>query len=142
MHKPLTIFVDSDAFVAFIKQDDSNHKKAKRLFESLQAKSLTFVTSNYVISEVITVLSQRVDHKTAIVFIDSMKSGDSDFLIEWINETVEEKAIQLFREQTSKNISFVDCTNMALIKEKHMDAIFSFDHAYKKNSILGVESLL
>lgn len=141
MPKSLTIFVDSDAFVAFVKQDDSNHKKARRIFESLQAKSLTFVTSNYVFSEVITVISQRVDHKTAVAFIDNMRSEDSDFLIERISETVEEKALQLFREQTSKNISFVDCTNIALILEKHMDAIFSFDNAYKKNGILGIESL-
>ncbi len=57
MSKPLAVFVDSDAFIALAKEDDSNHKKAKQIFEHLQKKSVTFITSNYVFSEVITVLS-------------------------------------------------------------------------------------
>jgi len=32
MNKKLTIFVDTAAFVAFIKEDDTTHEKAKHLF--------------------------------------------------------------------------------------------------------------
>lgn len=142
MIKPTTIFVDSDAFIAFTKEDDSNHKRAQNIFEKLQDTQITFVTSNFVFAEVATVLSQRVSHKAAVIFIDNMKSSDNIFQIERVNEDTEEAATQIFIKQTSKNVSFVDCINIALMKEKHMDGIFSFDSIYKKNGFKIAEELI
>lgn len=142
MNKPRIIFVDADAFVAFTKQDDSNHKRAKQIFEKLQNSLVTFITSNFVFAEVVTVLSQRVDHEAAVTFIDNMKSDDSIFQIERINEETEEKAVQIFIQQTSKNVSFFDCTNIALIRQKNMDGVFSFDSIYKKNGFKIAEELI
>ena len=141
MSKSLTIFVDADAFVALTKEDDSNHERSRQTFGRLADSPVTFITSNYVFSEVITVLSQRVNHQAAVAFIQNMKSADNIFLIERINNEVEDKALEIFIEQTSKNVSFVDCTNIALIQEKQLDGIFSFDEDYKKNGIQLVESL-
>lgn len=131
----ITIFVDSDAFIALIKQDDSNHNRAKKIFYKLQDTKVTFITSNYVFSEVVTVLSQRVSKSSAVAFIQNMTSGESVFQIEWVDRKIEEEAIKIFMKQSSKNISFVDCTNIALIKIKSLDSIFSFDNDYKKNGI-------
>lgn len=132
---PQYIFIDSDAFIALIKEDDSNHQKAKKIFEQLENLPINFITSNYVFSEVLTVLSQRVSHKIAVTFIQNMVSDDSVFQIERINEEVERRAIQVFINQSSKNISFVDCTNIALIKTKGWESIFSFDEGYIKNGL-------
>lgn len=63
------IFVDSDAFVALAKADDTNHLKAQEILNQ------------------------------------------------------------------PKNVSFVDCANIALIKHDRLDAIFSFDRIYKKNGL-------
>lgn len=142
MKKQLNIFVDSDAFIALIKHNDSNHQRAKLIFEKLQDTTVNFITSNYVFSEVITVLSQRVDHQTAIIFIQNMQSGDNMFVIERIDREAEEKAVQIFINQTSKNVSFVDCTNIALIKQKGLDGIFSFDEDYKNNGVQLIENLI
>lgn len=142
MNKPGTIFVDADAFIALTKDDDSNHKRAKQIFSDLQDAPVTFVTSNLVFAEVVTVLSQRMNHEVAVMFITNMKSEDSTFQIERISEYTEEKAIQIFIEQTSKNVSFVDCVNIALMRQKDMDGIFSFDSIYKKNGFKIAEDLI
>ena len=136
------IFVDADAFIALTKQDDSSHKRAKQIFEKLQDTQVIFVTSNLVFIEVITVLSQRINHETAVEFINNMKSEDSIFQIERINEDTEEKAIQIFIEQKSKNVSFVDCANIAIVRYKDMDGIFSFDSIYKKNGFKIAEEII
>lgn len=136
-----TIFVDADAFIALTKQDDSNHKRAKQIFEKLQDAPITFVTSNFVFAEVVTVLSQRINHETAVTFINNMKSEDSIFQVERINEDTEEKAIQIFIEQKSKNVSFIDCANIAVVRHKDMDGIFSFDSIYRKNGIKVADDL-
>ena len=54
----------------------------------------------------------------------------------------EQTAIQIFKAQTSKNTSFVDCTNMAFMQQLNLDAIFSFDKVYRKNKFTLIEELL
>lgn len=132
---PITIFVDTDVFVALIKKNDSNHTKAKDIFEKLQGITIEFTTSNYIFSETITILSQKVNHATAVRYIDTMLSSENIFSIKRVDETIEALAVNIFKNQTSKNISFVDCTNMAVIRKLGLDCIFSFDRAYITNKI-------
>lgn len=135
------IFVDSDAFVALAKEDDSNHQNAINLLQKLIQEPIAFFTSNYVFSECITIISMKISHEEAVKFIDNMKSRESKFIIERIDDKIEDMAVSIFKEQQSKNTSFVDCTNMALIKKIGADAIFSFDGVYKQNGIVMIEEL-
>jgi predicted nucleic acid-binding protein len=110
-----SVLIDADAFVAFVKKDDTNHERAKALFQALERMSVEFYTSGYVFAEAVTVISQRIDHETAVQFIDTVQSPEST--IQKLKDTTEMEttAIMFFKEQTSKNISFVDCTNMAYL---------------------------
>ena len=134
-----TILVDTDAFIALVRLDDANHERAQRLFQALEKKSVTFCTSNYVFSEVLTVLSQRVGHSTAMEFARSIKSVHNPILVHWVNEEVENRALTIFEAQASKNVSFTDCTNMALLDRLTLEYIFSFDAVYRKNGYSTVE---
>ena len=60
----------------------------------------------------------------------------------WVAEQIEAAALQLFAEQTSKNVSLVDCTNMAFLRNEQIEYIFSFDGVYTKNGCRTVEALL
>jgi predicted nucleic acid-binding protein len=141
MNDPATIFVDSDVFVSILRKDDSSHQKAKKLYLQLEKLNVSFATSNYVFAEVTTVISQKISHHAAIEFISNMRSPDSIYHFIRITPEIEEMAIEIFKKQTSKNISFVDCTNMALVKHDNLDAIFSFDEIYKKNGYKLVNEL-
>src|SRR5664279_5568858 len=128
--KKKLIFIDSDAFVALAKEDDSNHTQAVIFLEQLLDKSVEFITSNYVFSEIVTVISLRVGHEQSVAFIEKLKDSKSGFEIKWVDTDIEEVAIEVFKKQTSKNTSFVDCTNMVFLEKLHVDAIFSFDEVY------------
>ena len=136
------VFIDADAFVAFVKEDDANHQRAKELFIALEGMSVEFYTSGYVFAEAVTVISQKIDHETAVQFIDTVKSPDSAIQKLKDSTAIENTAIQFFREQTSKNISFVDCINMAHMRLSGMEYIFSFDKAYRQNGFRTVEELI
>ena len=146
MKDPLRIFVDSDAFVALTVTKDSNHQKANMLLTHLIERTpVKFYTSNYVFSESITVISQRSSHQVAVAYIEKMQEPESPFQIRRADEAIDEAAIRIFRQQTSKNTSFVDCTNMVYLQQSNwlrLDAIFSFDEVYKKNGYLLVEDFL
>lgn len=137
-----TILVDSDIFVAINKSDDTNHVRAKKILESLFAQQVCFVTTNYIFSEVVTVLSQKVGHASAVKFISDIKTPQSDLEVYWISLEIEEEAIEIFKEQTSKNTSFVDCINMAALQHNKWDSVFSFDNIYKKNGFKIAEDLV
>jgi predicted nucleic acid-binding protein len=87
------------------------------------------------------VISLRVGHEEAVAFIEKLKSPESGFEIKWVDTDIEDVAIEIFKKQTSKNTSFVDCTNMVFLERLHADAIFSFDEVYKKNGFQMIESL-
>lgn len=142
MNKQLAIFVDADAFVATVKESDTTHKKALKLLDILIQQSAMLITSNYVISETITVISQRVGHVEAVIYIEQMQSGNNLFLINRVDEEIEEEAIEIFKKQTSKNTSFVDCVNMAFMRQHNIDVIFSFDQIYRKNGFKLVKDLV
>jgi uncharacterized protein len=137
-----TVFVDADAFVAIAREDDTNHERALSLLSALSAKSLQFVTSNYVFSESVTVISQRVNHQAATAFINQIKAPESPFQVYYVDEAIEDMAVVIFRGQTSKNVSFVDCTNMALVERHEIDYIFSFDKVYRHNRLRTIEDLV
>lgn len=134
MNSSRTVFVDTDAFIALSKENDSNHKKALRIFAFLEKKDVIFFTSNYVFSEAVTVLSMRVGRAAALAFIKELKSSPNSYHAKWVTEEIEDLAIEKYKKQTTKNISFTDCTNMAIVDEYAIDYIFSFDAIYKKNS--------
>lgn len=133
------ILVDSDAWVALAKKNDANHQTAIDIMESLERQSVSLITTNYVFAESVTVISQRVGHKVALRYIASLKQPESSLAIIWISEHIERAAIDIFSRQTSKNISFVDCTNMAVMDSLHVDAIFSFDQIYAKKGYQRVK---
>ena len=142
MNTPLKIFVDTDVFVGLAVQNDTNHEKALSLLHALTERQVVFFTSNYVFSESVTIISQRDSHQAAIAYIDKIQSLENPFQIKRADEALEEEAITIFKQQTSKNTSFVDCTNMAFMRHLQADAIFSFDEDYRKNRLPLVADFL
>ena len=134
-HKPISVFVDSDAFIASLKEEDTNHQRTREIFDKLFNQSIHFVTSNFVFAETITVLSQRISRQVAVNYIQTMTNEETPFTILRADETVEREAITVFLRQTSKNTSFVDCTNIVFMQLYRLDTIFSFDEVYRKNDI-------
>lgn len=129
------IFVDADAFVALAKSDDQNHARATKALDRLVAQGAHFLTSNYVFAEAVTVLSLRVSHQTAVEFMQMLRDPQGGIQILWVNEEIELKAMAIFQEQRSKNVSFMDCCHMSCVDAHRLDAIFSFDHIYVQNKI-------
>ncbi len=142
MNHVTNIFVDTDAFVGFVRQDDPHHEQVQQLFAQLKDQPVMFITSNYVFAESVTVISQRASHALAVAFIRTLQSPHSPYEIKRTDDTIEAGAIELFKQQTSKNTSFVDCTNMAFLRQLHIPTIFSFDQTYKTNGFPLLEDFL
>lgn len=131
MVKTKILLVDADAFVALSDPIDPSHKKAVEYKNKINTQKFSLITSDPAFGEALTVLSQNIELQTAIYFAEEVLKGDIE-IIE-VDASLRRKALDIFKKQTSKNSRFTDCINMAIMKEKGLDTIFSFDIQYKKN---------
>lgn len=125
------IFIDTDAVIALAVIDDSNYNRSIDLQKIIDENKLKVFTSNFVIGEIVTVLSQRFGVEFASKIGKHMTDGGITIIN--VSESQMKDALGKFSQQASKNSRFTDMINMVLMDELKIDTIFSFDKHYSKN---------
>lgn len=125
------IFVDTDGFVALALTQDSNHARAVAISKGIKARKEHLVTSAFSFGETVTVISQKGGREKALQFVDMFLASGT--VVVEADESLREEGILVYRNQTSKNVSFTDCANMAIMRREKIKEVFSFDRIYKKN---------
>jgi len=126
----MRVLVDADALYALFLSSDPSHEAAIAVMRTLVKEDASLYISNLVVLEVATLLSYHYDQKLAIQFLDNVEKGGFSKI--FIDETLTRQTWALFRKQTRKRTSFVDCSNVVAYEEMKCGAIFSFDKFYKK----------
>ncbi len=121
----MKIFIDSNIFISLVNRTDPNHKKALYLFNEIEKNKDDVTTSNYVISEVTTILSQRFSHNMAIKFGNDLYSGDTIILT--TDKYIENLTWDIFKKNINKDISYVDCSNIAFCTKHKISKMITFD---------------
>ena len=121
------IFIDANVFIALLNRQDGLHGKASVLWSELENNRYSLVTSNFVISEVITVLSMRAGKQVALLFADMVYHKTTILRVLRVNEETELSAISYLKLFKSKNVSFCDCATMAILKIYNIKNIATFD---------------
>lgn len=129
-----SFLVDSDFFIALYSEHDTNHVRALSLLERIsQLEKPALSLSLFVYSETATVLAQHVSKKTAEHFMDDLEEGGAVIITDMWDAF--RAAQEIFRIQRSKNVSFVDAVNIALMRSASFVGLLSFDRDYAKNGI-------
>ena len=126
------IFVDTSAWYAIEVEDDVNHEAACKVLSKIASgKHGVSVTTDYVLDETLTLLRSRRELASASAFIDKIKKSKS-VRIFWIDESLFEKALDIFQKSDRKSWSFTDCTSFALMRELSVLEAFTFDSHFKE----------
>ncbi len=125
----MDIFFDSNYYIGLVNDQDSNYKKSIVLSNRLKNKFYKPVISNFVFLEVVTVVSQRVGRKTSITTGETLKNKAK---IVKINDELEQKTWELFKQIKDKDVSFVDSSTLVVLKEKKIKQLVTFDHQFEK----------
>jgi predicted nucleic acid-binding protein len=127
------LFVDANVFIALLNKDDSLHGRATNLWSELDAAGYILATSNVVVSEAITVLSQRASRELAHVLAETMYANtDADIELLYSEKATEQHAYTIFKK--TKGISFVDAIILALMDMHDIDHLASFDRVLRKHN--------
>ncbi len=131
MEREQKVFVDANVFIALLNKDDALHERAVSLWTQLKEKESRVATANGVVSEVITVLSQRASKALALQFADTIYSRSRDIELIYADEEIETAALGHLRSWPTKNVSFVDAIIVAIMKQREIAHLASFDRAFR-----------
>ena len=119
-----SICLDSNYIIALSNQRDTLHNRAVSCAPIIEGKQLFL--SSLVYSEAMTVLSQQVDRSTAIEVGQTLLSSPNITLIH-ISYQLFMDSWQVFSKINKKNMSFVDCSILAMMKAHRIKKLLTFD---------------
>jgi uncharacterized protein len=120
------IFVDSNFFVALFNANDSLYKQSFAIAKNLDKSNKELVISNFVFLEIVTVLSQRINRERSIE-AGKYLLENPNIKIHHIDEKRQSMSWGIFQNVKQKNVSFVDCSTIVLMKSEGMKTLLTFD---------------
>ncbi len=116
------IFVDTSGWGNLADTLQEFHEESKTIYESAKQDGSRLFTTNYVIAELVALLSSplRIPRTKSIGYIESIKSSLLVDIVH-INEDLDAESWNLLSNRTDKNWSRVDCSSFVVIR-----AIFKF----------------
>lgn len=124
----MSVFIDTNIFVAAKLTRDKEHKKAVELLKkALQKEFGSVYTSDYIFDETITLLLMRTKNKKIVKdFGNSLLSSPNIEIIK-IDDNTFEKTWMEFERFDDKLLSFTDCSTIVVMKEFDIKNLISFD---------------
>jgi predicted nucleic acid-binding protein len=125
----LTVFVDAGGWLSVLVPNDRYHRAGARHYRALIAAKASFVTTDFVLDEVITRLRYDVGHTAATDFIALFHAAEDagTLAIHRITPDLWQEAEQIFLQFRQSKLSFTDCTSFALLRRHPVDEVFSYD---------------
>lgn len=131
------ILLDSSFIISLYNTRDQNHENAQELMKSIMNKDFGDIfISDYIFDEVATGLLKNVGLKESIEICDVVLGSS---YLEFINGPTFKRSLEMFKSQKNTRLSFTDCTNIAIMKEKGIKNIAAFDGDFR--SVEGINLL-
>ena len=110
-----------------------NHAAAREfLAQASKGAYGVLLTTDYVLDEAMTLLRSRRGLASAASFIDKVRSSES-VRVAWVDESLFEKGLEVFRRSGRRSWSFTDCTSFALMKQLSVSQAFAFDRHFRES---------
>ncbi|MBI3576573.1 type II toxin-antitoxin system VapC family toxin [Candidatus Gottesmanbacteria bacterium] len=127
------IFIDSDAFIGIIAPQDAHYAAANAVFDRLGTTEEKLVTSWETIDEVATKVRMYFGKDCADMLFSLL--AKAKITIVYVDQALAQTIVEIFKKQTSKNVSLTDCANIAICRLLGITSVFSFDSHYQKNGL-------
>jgi predicted nucleic acid-binding protein len=126
------IFVDTWAWYALADIADADHMRAKIVNEQLLDQGHTFVTTNFVVSETLTLIRYHLHHQAAVRFWKTLHTLIDAELVQCVRvtESHEEAARKIFEQYADQKFSYTDCTSFSVMRDLGLQQVFTADHHF------------
>jgi predicted nucleic acid-binding protein len=126
------IFGDTSGWVSFFVEGDPHYEKATTLMTQWQQQNRRVVTTNYVLSELIALLTRfRVQRSIVLNYIKTIRSV-TWVKIEHIDETLDAAAWRLLADRLDKEWSLVDCASFVVMEKRGLTEALTADQHFEQ----------
>lgn len=124
----MTIFVDTSAVYALLDEDDKAYQSAVRTWTRLIESREPLITTNYVVVELIALVSRRLG-------IDAARKANREFLplfdVHWIDAGFHQRAMTEYLMARRRAPSLVDFVSFEVMRERGITTAFAFDDDFR-----------
>ena len=121
------IYVDTSAFYALLDRSDRHHKQASVLWPTLLDDNVTLITSNYVVSETVGLLQNRIGFQAAKLWYRDIL-GVLD--VWWVDAEAHERAYELWLNLGNRHLSFIDSVSFVTMHYHQIEKAFCFKPSF------------
>ena len=130
------LFVDTGGWVALFSVSDRDHEAATHFWNALRDERRALLTTDYVLDETYTVIRRtRAGLQGAIEF-HRLVTGSRVIEIADVGAGLRQQAWDLFTRYDDKVLSFTDCTSFALLHERSLTEVFTFDSDFARVGLI------
>ena len=120
---PIPIYVDTSAFYALLDRADKYHEPARAVWPGLLKDDIALMTTNYVVSETVTLLQYRIGFEAADLWYRDVL-GVLD--VYWVDEVLHRRAYELWMNLGRRRFSLVDCVSYVTMRHNRIERAFAF----------------
>ncbi|MCW8173424.1 type II toxin-antitoxin system VapC family toxin [Natrialba swarupiae] len=125
---PEPLFIDTAAFFARFNERATEHERATAVFDGIRSGTLRFdplFTSQYVLSELATLILRKVSHRAAVNALETIRTARS-FNVLPVGGSAFDRSCEQFAKYDDQQISFVDHSSAVLAVDRGIDHVFTF----------------
>ncbi len=127
----MNIFADTAGWASLLDTDQECYPLAASIYRAVQKNNQQFVTTNYVITELIALLNSpmRYPREQAVHFVNGIKNSKFVRVVH-IDETLDTQAWELLSKRLDKTWSLVDCSSFVVMKHEKLTEALTTDHHF------------
>jgi predicted nucleic acid-binding protein len=127
------VFADTSGIANLVDRSEEFHEQAKELYDTLRSQSRSFVTTNYILAELIATLTRplRTPRERVVEIVRNLKSSSS-FQVLHVDEETDEDAFCLLSRRQDKEWSLVDCASFVLMERLGLTEALTTDHHFEQ----------
>lgn len=126
------LILDSNVWIAYLNKDDSLHPKAQKTLQPIIEKDQQIILPEYIILEICSILLIKVNKLSADNFLNFVLNNQNIKIL-YSDVVFFTKLVSFFKNQTSKQLSFVDIALLYLSKSY---PVITFDKKLEKAILL------
>ncbi|MFO7890414.1 MAG: PIN domain-containing protein [bacterium] len=133
------IFIDTSGYYALLINQDNAHRKAVDILHEAAEEKIQFITSDYILDEIATLLQFRgVGHLLPEFFKRVFNSQACR--IEWMDEELFQQTKLFFFKNSDHKYSFTDCFSFILMQRNGLEKALTKDHHFREAGFISLLS--
>jgi len=128
----MSVLIDTGVFYAHADTDATRHGRARATLDRLMDGTYGQpYTSDYIYDETVTLTLERTGQFSHARRVGRRIRGEGEYptfvRIEHVTSRLFEAAVDVFERYEDQDLSFTDATTVALLEDRGIDAVVSFD---------------